>query len=77
MPQDGERGGPGGRVTYVFVQPERQPKPSSSSAQPNYGSTNNGSTSANAAGSSSHDEGRAPPTYAEAVKGDNKVQTQD
>ncbi|KAK2771774.1 hypothetical protein FQN53_004888 [Emmonsiellopsis sp. PD_33] len=28
-------------------------------------------------GSSSHPEGRAPPTYAEAVKGDHKVQTQD
>ncbi|KAI0387835.1 hypothetical protein F5Y04DRAFT_241096 [Hypomontagnella monticulosa] len=81
-PHDNERGG---RVTYVFVQPERQPQPqpkpsSAAAAHPNYGSTNNsnnnGGTSA-AAGSSSHDGDRAPPTYAEAVKGDHKVQTQD
>lgn len=81
IPQDGERGSNNGRVTYVFVQPERQPQPKPTSpSHPNYGGT--GQHSNAAAGSSSaaphnDDEGRAPPTYAEAVKGDNKVQTHD
>ncbi|KAI0171800.1 hypothetical protein GGR52DRAFT_547717 [Hypoxylon sp. FL1284] len=79
VPQDGERGG---RVTYVYVhdqQPQPQPKPSSSAPHPNYGSTTNGASSS-AAGPSSGaaaEEGRAPPTYAEAVQGDNKIQTHD
>ncbi|KAK8028929.1 stress response rci [Apiospora marii] len=56
-----------------------QPKPQDQGVM-NYGATNQsgagaqGSSSA-AAGSSS--AGNAPPTYAEAVKGDNKIQTQD
>lgn len=81
IPQDGERGSNNGRVTYVFVQPERQPQPKPTSpSHPNYGGT--GQHSNAAAGSSSaaphnDEEGRAPPTYAEAVKGDNKVQTHD
>ncbi|KAI1103135.1 hypothetical protein F4804DRAFT_311147 [Jackrogersella minutella] len=59
----------------------RRPKPNASSpTRLNYGGTA-GSSSANggeAGSSSSHpDDGRAPPTYAEAVKGDNKVQTHD
>ncbi|KAI1405224.1 hypothetical protein F4819DRAFT_444500, partial [Hypoxylon fuscum] len=83
VPQDHERG-----VTYVFVQPERQPQPqpkrssaSPAGPQPNYGgtATNNASSSSAAAASGSHDDegghAPAPPTYAEAVKGDHKVQT--
>ncbi|OTB08189.1 hypothetical protein M426DRAFT_7994 [Hypoxylon sp. CI-4A] len=92
VPQDAENGSGGGdgRVTYVFVsqppQPERQPQSQpKSSSTPNYGSTatnnnNNASSSSAAAGPSTghHDDGTAaPPTYAEAVKGDNKIQTQD
>ncbi|KAI1762922.1 hypothetical protein GGR53DRAFT_396314 [Hypoxylon sp. FL1150] len=87
IPQDGERGSHGNnRVTYVFVrQPEREPQPKPTSpTHPNYGGMGHGNSN-NAAGSSSsagpasdgHDEGRAPPTYAEAVKGDHKVQTHD
>lgn len=76
--EDGE-GGAAARVTYVFVQPEVQPQPRPAPAcppHPNYGSTDNPDRSSSAG--PSHDEGsRAPPTYAEAVKGDNKIQTQD
>ncbi|KAL7627465.1 hypothetical protein AAE478_001658 [Parahypoxylon ruwenzoriense] len=71
--------------------PRPQPQPQSKSgAQPNYGGTTttsaaDGPSSSSAAGpangSSSgadHDDAdRAPPTYAEAVKGDNKIQTHD
>lgn len=80
-----------GRVTYVFVsqQPGSQQPPAangsgknkSASRPQNYGATNNarnngaGSSSAGAAGGSSG--AHAPPTYAEAVKGDNKIQTQE
>ncbi|KAI1142385.1 hypothetical protein F5Y05DRAFT_370755 [Hypoxylon sp. FL0543] len=82
VPQDS--GESGARVTYVFVQPGRQPRPASS-PHPNYGGTNNANntntTTASAGpshGADDHDGGRAaPPTYAEAVKGDHKVQTQD
>ncbi|KAI0841002.1 hypothetical protein F5Y06DRAFT_235190 [Hypoxylon sp. FL0890] len=75
VPQDSEGGG---RVTYVFVQPERQPQPRPvSSPQPNYGSTGTNGHNRSASAGPSSEEGRAPPTYAEAVKGDHKVQTQD
>ncbi|KAI1481615.1 hypothetical protein K445DRAFT_154584 [Daldinia sp. EC12] len=85
VPQDSERA----RVTYVFVQePQPQPRPqaqpkTASGSHPNYGATStNGNTNGNnasssSAGPSNHDEGHAPPTYAEAVKGDHKIQTQD
>ncbi|KAI8624542.1 putative stress response RCI peptide [Xylariaceae sp. FL1651] len=89
VPQDYERGQGGSRVTYVFVpqpvgshpqqqQQQRQPKPDQNM---NYGTaaSNNTTTSTpshqNDEGSGSND--RAPPTYAEAVKGDNKIQTHD
>ncbi|KAI1210947.1 uncharacterized protein F4807DRAFT_420926 [Annulohypoxylon truncatum] len=83
-PQDAE---PGGRVTYVFVsqppQSERPPRASPQQPQPqphspshaNYGTANNGTPSAAGPSHGHHDP--APPTYAEAVKGDHKVQTQD
>ncbi|KAI1461299.1 hypothetical protein F4805DRAFT_453727 [Annulohypoxylon moriforme] len=89
--QDAESGGGSnrrnGRVTYVFVsQPPQSERPPQAHPQqqphspshPNYGtaSTTNGSSSA-AAGSSQGHHDPAPPTYAEAVKGDHKVQTQD
>ncbi|OTA96083.1 hypothetical protein M434DRAFT_9170 [Hypoxylon sp. CO27-5] len=78
IPADSEGGA--ARVTYVFVQPERVPQPRpASSPQTNYGSTGTNGNHNNRSSSAgpSHDEGRAPPTYAEAVKGDNKIQTQD
>ncbi|KAI1470664.1 uncharacterized protein F4812DRAFT_418556 [Daldinia caldariorum] len=69
--------------------PQAQPKTASGS-YPSYGATNTNtnnprSSPSSAAGPSEaphhdhdHDhEGRAPPTYAEAVKGDHKIQTQD
>ncbi|KAI0111354.1 hypothetical protein F4814DRAFT_351783 [Daldinia grandis] len=79
--QDSERA----RVTYVFVQePQPQARPqaqakSASNSQPNYGATNSHNAASSSAGpSDSHDdEAHAPPTYAEAVKGDHKIQTQD
>ncbi|KAI1386449.1 uncharacterized protein F4822DRAFT_410098 [Hypoxylon trugodes] len=76
-PEDREGGG---RVTYVFVQqPESQPrpKPSNNSSQPNYGTNGGASSVAGPANGEGSHGGPAPPTYAEAVKGDNKVQTQD
>ncbi|KAI2466809.1 hypothetical protein F4781DRAFT_335738 [Annulohypoxylon bovei var. microspora] len=75
-PEDAESGQ---RVTYVFVaQPQSERPPQASPANPNYGTAsagNGASSSSSAAGPSQHDP--APPTYAEAVKGDHKVQTQD
>lgn len=77
-----------GQVTYYYVsnQPPRQP-----SQQRAYGAVDqHASTETNAqpkpsnhpqqggAGSSSgQGEARPPPTYAEAVQGDNKIQSQD
>ncbi|KAI1650688.1 uncharacterized protein F4817DRAFT_327059 [Daldinia loculata] len=80
VPQDGERA----HVTYVFVQepqpqarPQAQPK-SASNSQPNYGATdNNNNHNASSSSAGPSDEGHAPPTYAEAVKGDHKIQTHD
>ncbi|KAI8953707.1 hypothetical protein F4801DRAFT_536332 [Xylaria longipes] len=77
----------GSRVHYVFVQaPTPQPQPQPQQQQPkhapvNYGTAaNSGSSSSNppdhhneAGGSDDH----APPTYAEAVKGDHKMQSDD
>jgi hypothetical protein len=77
-----------GRVTYVIIQnpngtQRRVPQNSVRPAQ-GYGTTapmappvhqnENGAWSNAAEGSSS---GAVPPTYAEAVRGDNKVQTRD
>ncbi|KAF3061476.1 Plasma membrane proteolipid 3 [Daldinia childiae] len=87
VPQDSESA----RVTYIFVQePQPQARPqahpkSASNSQPNYGATdnssnhhNNNASSSSAGPSDVHDdEGHAPPTYAEAVKGDHKIQTHD
>lgn len=81
-----------GRVTYVYVQSpavenggcrggqQRQPQPRSPGM--NYGTTNQSgagasSTAAQAGSSRAGADERAPPTYAEAIKGDNKIQTQD
>ncbi|KAK6210435.1 DEAH-box ATP-dependent RNA helicase prp22 [Pestalotiopsis sp. IQ-011] len=66
-------------------QPQRQPKPqpkSQNQAGMNYGtarSQGNGSSSTAAqAGSSAHNEHEpAPPSYADAVRGDHKVQTHE
>ncbi|KAI5868454.1 hypothetical protein GGS23DRAFT_31529 [Durotheca rogersii] len=70
-------------------QPDHRPQPKPTS-QPNYGATTTFAASSNtgnaasssstgpANGEGSHDgSGRPPPTYAEAVKGDNKIQTHD
>ncbi|KAK2806232.1 hypothetical protein FQN50_005957 [Emmonsiellopsis sp. PD_5] len=54
------------------VNPATRPQP-----QPSDPHTSSVTGDMGGEGSSSHPEGRAPPTYAEAVKGDHKVQTQD
>ncbi|PLB49043.1 UPF0057-domain-containing protein [Aspergillus steynii IBT 23096] len=82
-----------GRVTYYYVshQPGQQPPPRAygtlgsqnpartaqsdgrqAAPKPQQGPPAEGGSS-----SQSHDDSRPPPTYAEAVKGDNKVQTDD
>ncbi|KAA8650378.1 putative stress response RCI peptide [Aspergillus tanneri] len=82
-----------GRVTYYYVthQPVQHPSPRAYGTLASQDATdaNQRSESRQPApkpqheqplgGSSSqtHDESRPPPTYAEAVKGDNKVQTDD
>lgn len=80
-----------GHVTYYYVSHQSAPSPSQrgygtlasqqapeSRSQPSE-SAPKPQQEQSAAGSSSqgHDEARAPPTYAEAVKGDNKVQSHD
>ena len=87
LPQDAERG----RVTYIIVQSadgsqRRVPKNSVRPAQTGYGTTapmappvhqdQNGTWNNNGSGEGSSG-GAVPPTYAEAVKGDHKVQTRD
>ena len=76
-----------GRVTYVIVQNpngSQRRVPKNSAPAQGYGTTNapiaapvhqgaNGAWSNNAAEGSSN--GAVPPSYADAVKGDNKVQT--
>ncbi|KAI5920204.1 putative stress response RCI peptide [Camillea tinctor] len=89
VPEDNEEG----HVTYVFVQSpggqprrtQRQPRPQ---PQPqgdmDYG-TNAGASSSSAPPPGPHHNhnsegshgGPAPPSYAEAVQGDNKIQTHD
>ncbi|KAI0469536.1 hypothetical protein F4859DRAFT_134503 [Xylaria cf. heliscus] len=83
------RGQAGGRVQYVFVQapaPHPQPQSQPQQQQPkqapaNYGTAANaGSSSSNAPEHHSEAGGSndpAPPTYAEAVKGDHKIQSDD
>ncbi|KAI1735719.1 hypothetical protein F4680DRAFT_434311 [Xylaria scruposa] len=81
----GQQGGSGSRVHYVFVQaPAPQPHPQSPQQQPKHNAPVNYGTAATNAGSSSnhHDEAggsddHAPPTYAEAVKGDHKIQSDE
>jgi len=86
IPQDAESG----RVTYVIVQSpngQQQRVPKHSARAAGYGTTTpmtpeaprvqqntNGTWGNGAEGSSG---GAVPPTYAEAVKGDHKVQTRD
>ncbi|KAI1815170.1 putative stress response RCI peptide [Poronia punctata] len=90
---EGGHGRHGERVTYVFIpspqvtpqpQAQGQAKPGPNPAM-NYGTTdnsnrNNENTAAGAsssAGPSQGSEHHAPPTYAEAVKGDHKIQSHD
>lgn len=76
-----------GRVTYYYVshQPLQHP-----SQRPSYGAVDQQGQQENTPKPSDHSqqgagasngegrsEARPPPTYAEAVKGDNKIQTQD
>ncbi|RYP16837.1 hypothetical protein DL765_004858 [Monosporascus sp. GIB2] len=87
LPQDAE----GGRVTYIFVQSDgsrqqqqqqQQPKPQHQGGM-NYGTTNTSGVSSSSPappqqnGGEGSNNSHPPPTYAEAVKGDHKVQTQD
>ncbi|KAJ1333406.1 YqaE/Pmp3 family membrane protein [Microdochium nivale] len=87
VPQHNESG----RVTYVFVsqQPGSQQRPAAAAPKnnksgatagrpQNYGATNNNAASSSSAGAANGgSEGNGPPTYAEAVKGDNKIQSHD
>ncbi|KAI1292689.1 hypothetical protein F5Y03DRAFT_17607 [Xylaria venustula] len=78
-----------GRVTYVIVptpQPHQQQHAKHSNQQTNYGTAAGSSSShpaqqTEAGGSSSggdnNNNDRAPPTYAEAVKGDHKIQSDE
>ncbi|GAW10748.1 hypothetical protein EKO27_g4333 [Xylaria grammica] len=87
VPQQDYESGHGGRVTYVIVPaPQSQPNAQPKHSQPaNYGtaSANNDAGSSSrpqqneASGSSSDGNDRAPPTYAEAVKGDHKIQSDE
>ncbi|KAI0150479.1 hypothetical protein GGR57DRAFT_472942 [Xylariaceae sp. FL1272] len=79
VPQDQEHGHT--HTYHVYVPHpnngrQQQPKPSNNM---NYGSTNNSNSNAgsSSAGPANDSGDHAPPTYAEAVKGDNKIQTQD
>ncbi|KAM0261492.1 hypothetical protein ACHAQJ_002173 [Trichoderma viride] len=87
IPNDRE----GGRVTYVYVQsphgPHCQPPKPQDSQGMNYGTTsqNRGSSPRpqhqgvvnSGEGSSNPDNQGVPPSYAEVVAGDHKVQTRD
>ncbi|KAL7934380.1 hypothetical protein V8C35DRAFT_280121 [Trichoderma chlorosporum] len=81
----------GGRVTYVYVQSPhgahcQQPKPQDNQGRMNYGTTSQQHSSpspqpqqqgaANSGEGSSENQG-VPPSYAEVVAGDHKVQTRD
>ncbi|WYZ46068.1 hypothetical protein EsH8_IX_000293 [Colletotrichum jinshuiense] len=68
-------------------QPQQQPRPSHSKGNVSYGTTNNNSAGSSqppppqqqqheGAGEGSSD-GAVPPSYAEVVAGDNKIQTRD
>lgn len=72
--QDEERG----HVTYYFI--SRQPAAAQQSGQPrrDYGTViSHAAQPSQAEAGSSQDDIHQPPTYAEAVKGDHKVQTHD
>lgn len=81
-PLEGNDAEGGRRVTtyyYVSRQPSAHPQPERS-----YGATNTSpppvpddTRPAEGSSSNTHDGTSHPPTYAEAVKGDHKVQTQD
>ncbi|KAI1133179.1 hypothetical protein F5Y10DRAFT_229576 [Nemania abortiva] len=81
VPQDYEGGG---HITYVYVQsPPPQPEPRYPEQQTgDYGTVNASSSphqnqGQNEASGSSGNNDRAPPTYAEAVKGDHKIQSDE
>ncbi|KAI1423276.1 hypothetical protein F5Y12DRAFT_549518 [Xylaria sp. FL1777] len=89
---NGSGGGGRGRVTYVIV-PAPHPQPNAQSQpqqqQPkhgrpvNYGTTTNTGAGASSSTPSHQDEAggsssdRAPPTYAEAIQGDHKIQSDE
>ncbi|KAI0404603.1 hypothetical protein F4802DRAFT_224277 [Xylaria palmicola] len=93
VPQDYERGQGRISYVFVQApqahpQPQSHPQPQNQPKQVDYGTTaapnNGGSSSAphpphqgSDAGSSNDNHDRAPPTYAEAVKGDHKIQSDD
>lgn len=54
---------------------QQPPPPPQQHGGMNYGATNSNNSAE--AGGSSQAGGRAPPTYAEAVQGDHKIQTRD
>ncbi|KAG6016692.1 hypothetical protein E4U54_000615 [Claviceps lovelessii] len=76
----------GGRVTYVYVHSQHPPRGGMSygtqSGNPPHGSYSAGGPSngpsngpAGAGAGASHGQGGVPPSYADVVAGDNKVQT--
>ncbi|TFB01090.1 hypothetical protein CCMA1212_006940 [Trichoderma ghanense] len=81
--RDGGRHG-SNRVTYVYVQTppgphHQQPKPQDGNGRMNYGTTSQPQqhgVTGSGEGSSEHHQG-VPPSYAEVVAGDHKVQTRD
>ncbi|KAI0857608.1 hypothetical protein F4860DRAFT_488901 [Xylaria cubensis] len=86
VPQNDYEQGGSSRVHYVFVQAQPQPHPRTPQQQPKHASPVNYGTASNAGSSSNppdhHDEAggsddHAPPTYAEAVKGDHKIQSDE
>ncbi|KAL7800253.1 hypothetical protein V8C37DRAFT_398473 [Trichoderma ceciliae] len=81
-----------GRVTYVYVQSPhgphcQQPKPQAPQGPMNYGTTSQQHSPSpqpqqhgvvtSGEGSSNPDQHGVPPSYAEVVAGDHKIQTQD
>lgn len=80
--QDSEAGG--GRVTYVIVQPDgrhhHQHQPPKPQGHMTYGTTDNasgGPSSQTQNAGEGGSNGAPPPSYAQVVSGDHKVQTQE
>lgn len=79
----------GGRVTYYYVSHEQRPQRAQRVQGPSYGTAGNapqvpktsrpvnGSDAAGPSTGAGSGEAGAPPSYADAVKGDHKVQSRE